>query len=157
LGENTNGAGLDGRAASWVGCLMASEQTVGLTLDAGALIAYERGSRLVRVLLRNAQLEGASIAIPAGALAQAWRDGRTQARLARFLRVGFTGDLGAPTVEPLHYAMARRAGELCARAGTSDIVDASVVLVAKRHGHAVVTSDPGDLAKLDPTLHLIAI
>jgi hypothetical protein len=112
---------------------------------------------LVKALLRNAQLEEASITIPAGALAQAWRDGRTQARLARLLRVGVTGKSGAPTVEPLHYVMARRAGELCARSGTSDIVDASVVLVARMHGHAVVTSDPGDLAKLDPTLHLIVI
>ncbi|MPZ65533.1 MAG: hypothetical protein GEU83_08450 [Pseudonocardiaceae bacterium] len=44
---------------------------------------------------------------------------------------------------------ARAAGELCAKAGTSDVVDALVVLLA-HDGNAVmiVTSDPGDLTLL---------
>jgi len=136
---------------------MPSTKFAGLTLDAGALIAYERGSPYVRALLQKSERDGLPIAIPAGALAQAWRNGRQQARLARFLRVGVNGHDGAPTVEPLHYVTARRAGELCAAAGTSDVVDASVVLVARKHRHAIVTTDPGDLAKLDPTLRLIVI
>jgi hypothetical protein len=73
------------------------------------------------------------------------------------VKIGGKGDAGAPTVESLHERMARQAGALCGRAGTSDVVDASVVLVAQMHGHAVVTSDPGDLAKLDPTLRLIVV
>jgi predicted nucleic acid-binding protein len=129
----------------------------GLTLDAGALIAVDKGSELIQTLLREADLHGLPIVVPAAALAQVWRDGSKQVRLARFLKIGANGDPGAPTVEPLHERMARRAGALCGVTGTADVVDASVVLVAKRHGHAVVTSDPGDLAKLDPTLHLIAI
>jgi hypothetical protein len=135
----------------------ASTNLVGLTLDAGALIAYERGSKQVQVLLRKAWEHDAPVAIPAAALAQAWRDGSRQARLARYLRTGVNGDKGAPTVEPLGYVMARRVGELCAASGTADVVDASVVVVAQMHGHAVVTSDPADLAELDPSLTLIVV
>jgi hypothetical protein len=97
------------------------------------------------------------IVIPAGALARAWRSGRKQARLARLLRVGVNGEKGAPKVEPLDYLLARQAGELYAATGMSDVVDASVVLVARKHGHTVVTSDPGDLGRLDPELQLIVI
>ena len=129
----------------------------GLTLDAGALIALDRGAEYVQSLLREADLHGLPIVIPAGALAQVWRDGSKQARLARFVKISVNEEVGAPTVEPLHERMARQAGVLCGLTGTADVVDASVVLVAKMHGHAVVTSDPGDLAKLDPTLHLIVI
>jgi hypothetical protein len=129
----------------------------GLTLDTGALIALDRGAEFVQTLLREADLHDLSIVIPAGALAQAWRDGSKQARLARFLKIGVNRDSSSPTVEPLHERMARQAGALCGLTGTADIVDASVVLIARLHGHAVVTSDPGDLAKLDPALHLIVI
>jgi len=38
---------------------------------------------------------------------------------------------------------------------TADIVDASVVLLAKRHDAVVVTSDPDDLRKLDDSIELI--
>jgi hypothetical protein len=129
---------------------------IGLTLDAGALIALEKGSAAVKSVLQDADAQGYPIAIPAGALAQAWRDGKKQSILARFLKAG-SGSGGAPTVEPLHQRAAKQAGELCALTGTSDVVDASVVLCAWLHRHAVVTSDPDDLRKLAPSLSLIVI
>jgi predicted nucleic acid-binding protein len=46
---------------------------------------------------------------------------------------------------------------LLAASGTSDIVDAHVVICARRTGQHVVTSDPGDLRLLDPAVRLIAI
>ena len=52
---------------------------------------------------------------------------------------------------------ARQAGQLCGVTGTSDVIDASVVLCAREHGHTVVTSDPDDLRRLDPKLDLIEI
>ncbi|MGQ0778009.1 MAG: hypothetical protein ACT4NY_26965 [Pseudonocardiales bacterium] len=58
----------------------------GLTLDAGALIAIDRGDEDIRALLRRARAHGWPIVIPAGTLAQAWRGGTRQARLAGFLR-----------------------------------------------------------------------
>jgi hypothetical protein len=58
------------------------------------------------------------------------------------------------SVIPLDGVLAEAAGTLCGRTGTSDVIDASVVLVARRARAAVVTSDVGDLRRLDPTLRL---
>jgi predicted nucleic acid-binding protein len=44
--------------------------------------------------------------------------------------------------------MSRQAGALCTAAGTSDVVDALVVVIALRYRAAVVTSDPGDIGRL---------
>lgn len=48
-------------------------------------------------------------------------------------------------------------GRLLAAAGTADVVDAHVVLCARRAGQAVATSDPDDLHRLDRTLTLVAV
>ena len=120
----------------------------GLTLDAGALIALDRGDRRVLALLQLAQAARRPIRVPAAVLGQAWRDGSRQALLARFLR---SRDVEIP---PLDEALGRAAGELCGSVGTSDVIDASVVLVARSHGDGVLTSDPGDLRKLDADLPL---
>ena len=123
----------------------------GLTLDSGALIAYERAARRVVLLLDGAVDFQLPIAIPAGVLGQTWRDGRRQVRLARFL--------AQPEIEIeiLDDLRAREAGQLCGVRGTSDVIDASVILCAKARGHRIITSDPDDLAKLDPTAELIVI
>jgi hypothetical protein len=42
-------------------------------------------------------------------------------------------------------------GTLCGRARPSDVVDASVALLAKRAQAVVVTSPPGDFRRLDPS------
>jgi predicted nucleic acid-binding protein len=123
----------------------------GLTLDAGALIAFERNDRrVVAMLLRALQL-GAGLAVPAGVVGQTWRDGRRQARLARLL--------SSPSleVEALDDQRARAAGQLCGVSETSDIVDASVVLCAKARGHAIVTTDPDDVRHLDPRIRIVAV
>jgi predicted nucleic acid-binding protein len=123
-----------------------------VTLDAGALVATERGDRRMTGLLAVALAEAAGVYLPAGVLAQVWRGGSRQARLARLLV--------DPAVEvvPLNEARARAAGALCGRAGTSDIVDASVVLCARERGNtAIITSDPDDLARLDPKARLVRI
>jgi len=46
---------------------------------------------------------------------------------------------------------------VCGRAGTVDIVDASVVICARDRGHAVISGDPEDLTALDSTLPLVAL
>ena len=123
----------------------------GLTLDAGALIAFERNDRrVVAVLARAAEL-GQSLVVPAGVVGQVWRDGRRQARLARFLRADRL------EVEALDDQRAREAGQLCGIKGTHDVVDASVVLCARRHGHRVVTSDAADIRRLAPDLAVIVV
>lgn len=125
-------------------------QVGGLTFDAGALIAVDRGDERIVALIRTARRSGLGIAVPAGALAQVWRDGRRQARLAGLLRVR----ADAPQVVPLD---ARAAGELCGQTRTTDVIDASVVLCALTRGDQIVTSDPGDLRRLDPAAPLIPI
>jgi hypothetical protein len=124
--------------------------TEGLTLDAGALIAVDRNDRTVVVLLARALEHELALAIPAGVVAQAWRNGRRQVRLARLL--------ASPEVEVevLDDTLARGAGQLCGVTGTADIVDASVVLCARRRKHKIVTSDPDDLRRLDARVPLIA-
>jgi predicted nucleic acid-binding protein len=70
-------------------------------------------------------------------VAQAWRGGRRQAQLARFL--------AGCDIEPLDDGQARAVGTLAARAGATDIVDITVVEGALRRRDLVVTSDPDDL------------
>lgn len=123
----------------------------GLTLDAGALIAVERDDRAVRRHLSLASERGQSIVIPTGALAQVWREGRRQSRLARLIA------LDEVELEPLDELRARAAGQLCGLRRTADVIDASVVLCARARGHHVVTSDPDDLARLDPRVPLIVV
>ncbi len=123
----------------------------GLTLDSGALIAFERNDRTVVSLLARALEHQLTMAVPAGVVGQVWRDGRRQARLARLL--------GARQieVEPLDDQRAREAGQLCGIKRTSDVVDASVVLCARRRKHRIVTSDAPDLAHLDSSVTLIRV
>jgi len=123
----------------------------GVTLDAGALIAFERNDRRVVAVIARALERGQRIAVPAGVVGQVWRDGRRQVRLARLL------GSDALEVEPLDDSRARAAGQLCGVTHTQDVIDASVVLCARTRGHAVMTSDTHDLSRLDPTLPVVAI
>jgi hypothetical protein len=134
-----------------MGKTRARAQAAGVTLDAGALIALDRGDRRMIALLDEALAQRRSLRIPSAVVGEAWRDGRTQVALARFLR--------ADEVEivPLDEPMSRSCGELCGVSGTSDVIDASVVLLARERRDVVVTGDPEDLARLDPTLTIITI
>lgn len=87
--------------------------------------------------------------VPAAVVAQVWREGARQARLARLLRAR------GLAVQELDLDEARACGVLCGRSSTSDVVDASVALLARRHSAVVVTSDPDDLRRLDPDLRLV--
>ncbi len=120
-----------------------------VVLDAGALIAFERGDLRMRTLVELALKHAGALHVPAGVVAQVWRDGRRQARLAVLLASGTL------VVWPLDREEAQAAGVLCGRSATRDVVDATVVLLARRHDATVVTSDPGDLRRLDPGLALV--
>jgi hypothetical protein len=52
---------------------------------------------------------------------------------------------------------ARAVGQVCGRTGHADLVDVHVVLEARSAGHLVVTSDPGDLQRVDPDLALVTL
>jgi hypothetical protein len=98
----------------------------------------------------DARRRGAGFCIPAGAVAQAWRSPR-QVRLARLISAA---DL---EVAVLTLSEARAVGALCAETGHDDVVDVHVALCARRRGHAVITSDPDDISRVDPSLTLVAV
>ncbi|SEB60150.1 hypothetical protein SAMN04489844_0647 [Nocardioides exalbidus] len=123
----------------------------GVSLDAGALIAIERGDANVRALLREAVRRGLEVHVVPEVVAQVWRGGPRQARLAALLT--------ARGVETPAYDVhaAREVGRLCGASATSDVVDAHVVWHARLHGHLVVTSDAGDLLAIDPDLRVVGV
>ena len=123
----------------------------GIVLDTGALIALERGDKRMIALLHRALAQGLGFRVPAGVVGQAWRNGRVQVTLARFLR--------SEEVEivPLDEQLARACGELCDAASASDFVDASVVIIARERQDRIITSDPGDLRRLDPAAQIITL
>lgn len=88
--------------------------------------------------------------VPAGALAQAWRNPVRQVRLVRVVSAE------GVEIHPLDAATARAAGQLCAATATSDVVDASVVILARTVDGVAVTSDPDDLRRLDPGADVVA-
>ena len=123
----------------------------GFTLDAGALIAHERHSRFVDLVLERARERDETVSVPAGVVAQVWRGGPRHARLARLL-----WDRTVEIVD-LDASEARAAGRLCGRTDTSDVIDASVVVCAISRGAAILTSDPDDLRRLHPSIELIVV
>lgn len=116
-----------------------------LVYDAGALIEADRRNTAMWALHQEAVTREVFPVVPTVVLAQAWRGGPAH-NLSRLLK-------GCDVVPDVSASIARAAGELCAKAGTSDVVDALVVLLAHdRSAGMIVTSDPGDLALLTDVL-----
>ena len=83
--------------------------------------------------------------VPAGVLAQVWRDrsGR-QALLAQTLK--------QCQVEPLDENLAKQVGAASHKTGSSDVVDISVVVSAIGRGDRIVTSDETDITAIMTSL-----
>ena len=112
----------------------------GVTYDTGALVAADRNDRKMWALHAGYLREEVVPVVPAPVLAQAWRGGARQARVARLLQVC--------DVEPLGEALAEDVGVLAGKAKHDDVVDVVVVEGAIRRGDAVVTSDAGHVRKI---------
>ena len=111
-----------------------------LVLDSGALIALERNDPAMWRRWKSALLADSSMVTHGGVVGQAWRgSGPRHALLARAL--------AGLDVRPLDEALGRAAGELLARSGETDVIDAALVLLAEDEDH-IVTSDPDDLERL---------
>ena len=115
----------------------------GITYDTGALIAAERGDRRLWALHRRTLERGVVPCVPAGVLAQGWHGG-PRPQMSRML--------AGCRVEDLDETRARSAGAACAVAGTSDVVDAAVIVGAAARADLVVTSDAADLSRLRDAL-----
>ena len=131
---------------------MTAGTATGLTLDTGALLALDNPAQaiIMQARLSEALRRGGTVCVPVGTIAQAWRSSR-QVRLARLLK---SRDVDLAVMTP---NAARTVGLVCARTGHHDVIDVHVALCARERGHAVVTSDPGDLARIDPALPVIRI
>jgi DNA-binding transcriptional MocR family regulator len=111
-----------------------------LILDAGALVAVDRDDRAMLARLRASQMHGMELRTNAMVVAQVWRDRRgRQVNLARLLQ--------ATDVRAVSQRDGREAGVLQQTAGSSDAIDATVVLLASP-GDRILTSDPGDINRL---------
>lgn len=115
----------------------------GVVYDTGALVAADRGTRSMAVLHRRLNNRGFRPVVPSVVLAQAWRGG-PQPNLSRLLK--------GCVVEAVAENAARAIGTLLAAHGSSDVVDAAVVISAAGRGDLVVTSDPDGLAALAAAL-----
>lgn len=131
---------------------MRAVATTGLTLDTGALLALDHPGKALAMQARldEARRRGGTICIPAEVVAQAWRNPR-QARLARLLK--------SPDIDIaiMTLSVARAVGKMCTFTGHGDVVDVHVVLCARQRHHAIVTSDPHDIARVDPAVPRIPV
>jgi hypothetical protein len=117
-----------------------ADRVTGVTYDSGALIAGERGERLMWARHRALLLRRVVPTVPAPVVAQCWRGTPRQAQLARLL--------SGCEVESFDDTRARATGTLAGRARTTDIVEAYVVEGALRRGDLIISSDKDDLAAI---------
>jgi hypothetical protein len=111
-----------------------------LVLDSGALIALERNDRSMWRRLKAAWVAEVVPISHGGIVGQAWRGGGPrQALLSKVLK--------GVEIHPLDAGLGRAAGALLAHAGSTDVIDAALVLLA-RDGDDILTSDAGDLEPL---------
>jgi hypothetical protein len=111
-----------------------------LVLDTGALVGLERNDRTMWRRLKSALLMGQVPITHGGVIGQAWRGhGPRSALLAKAL--------SGIDVRAIDNDLGKRAGELLARAKTTDVIDAALVLIASDHD-TLLTSDPTDMKRL---------
>lgn len=122
----------------------------GLTLDAGALIAYERGQAKIREILTVGYARGLVPTVPAVALAEVWRGDGKDARIAHLLK--------ACTIEVVDERIARAAGGLRRKVEGAGTIDACIAIGVRLRGDAIATSDPVDMrALLGPGFTILSV
>lgn len=113
-----------------------------MILDAGVLISVDRGDRAAREFIAAALRNETSLVTSHPVVAQVWRNGARQARLAKFLL--------SVAVHPFDDGPA--VGNLLARSNTTDVVDAHLVSLAVRRSEPILTSDVSDIEILAAAL-----
>jgi predicted nucleic acid-binding protein len=109
-----------------------------MILDAGPLIAIDRNRRTLAALM-DAALEANQVLHTSEAIvAQVWRSPK-QANLGKALN--------AMEVHS-EFGSGRHIGELLAKTGTSDPVDAHLAVLARRINEPILTSDVDDFSAL---------
>lgn len=118
-----------------------------MILDAGVFIALDNPSkrRVIVALVERMVAEGVTPATNEAVLAQAWRDPAVQVPMAELV--------DATTVYP--FGDSRAVGLRCARRGTSDVVDASLAVLADQLDTTILTTDPDDMARLGASYRVL--
>jgi predicted nucleic acid-binding protein len=111
-------------------------------LDAGFLISVDRDEESARALVTALQRRRIALHTTDPVVGQVWRNGVRQARLAAFLK----------TVEVHPLDDGRAVGLLLARSGTSDVVDAHLVVLAMRLRDSILTGDEADFVTIADSL-----
>jgi hypothetical protein len=110
-------------------------------LDAGVFISLDNPSQRRVVLALMQRMQAASIEPTTNevVLAQAWRDPARQVPIAMLVKATTVYPFGDPKV----------VGMRCAASGTSDVVDASLAVLADQLDLTILTTDPLDMANLN--------
>lgn len=122
-------------------------------LDTGALIALEKPAkaRVLSLLIDRIGAEG-RLVLSAGSIAEAWRASPRQTPLVFLLRRQHL------VVEEITVPVAKAIGAFLGTVSNGDdIVDAHVVMLARRYATPVITTDPDDLRALDPKAVVIEL
>lgn len=128
----------------------------GFVFDAGAFIALERRSPFMIGILDEALHGTIEIVVPRTVIAQVWRGTPRQANGGRLVSAGLRR--GSPVViDELTAERAREIGLKIGQTSHPDIVDVHVALAAAERGHAVLTSDDTDIAKVNRDLVLVHV
>lgn len=111
-----------------------------MIFDAGVFIALDSPSKrqVVIDLIRQMSEEGVVPKTNAAALAQAWRDPSRQVPMAMAVKSTTVFPFGDP----------QTIGRRCAESGTSDVVDASLAVLADQLGEKILTTDATDMRRL---------
>ena len=116
-----------------------------MILDAGFLISFDRDEDTARSFLTAAARSQTPLHTTHPVVAQVWRGGARQARLAAFVQ----------TLTVHSFGDGVSAGRLLALSDTSDVVDPHFVILALRLGDDILTAATDDLgvvsAPLGPT------
>jgi predicted nucleic acid-binding protein len=128
----------------------------GFVFDAGAFIALERRSAFMIGILDQALHGTIEVVLPRTVIGQVWRGTPRQANVGRLVSAGLRR--GSPVViDELTAERAREIGVKIGQTSHPDIVDVHVALAAAERGHAVLTSDEADIAKINRDLILVHV
>ncbi len=119
--------------------------TDGRVLHTGALCAFARGSLYMAALLRRAVDGDVILAVPTGALAEAWaRAGEGRYRLELLM------SLPVVTAVTMNESAARAVGEILAATDQRDIVAGHAAYLSAEQGWPIVTTDVSRLRAVHP-------
>jgi hypothetical protein len=128
----------------------------GFVFDAGAFIALERRSPFLISVLDQALHGTIEVVLPRTVIAQVWRGTPRQANVGRLVSAGLRR--GSPVlIDELTAERAIQIGVTIGQTSHPDIVDVHVALAAAERGHAVLTSDDADIAKVNRDLVLVHV